>query len=108
MGQELKASIGGNLFEGLLGQDVVEVIKVDNTITIKISSLDDFSNIFLRHVLTELLADSGKIVSLEGAVSILIEKLEDSVNLFLGVLVGDLGGHDLEELVELDFTRAPC
>merc|ERR1712087_195396 len=73
------------LFESLLGKDVVEIIKVDDTITVKIGSLDDLSDIFLTNIFTEFFADSGKVISFKGTVSVLVEKFEDSINLFLGV-----------------------
>merc|ERR1711881_271975 len=88
------------LFKGLLGQDVVEVLKTDLTITIQIGSLDDFSDVFLRHLFSEFLADSGQVIGFKGTVPVLIEKFEDSVNLFQGVLVSDLSTHNVQEFTE--------
>merc|ERR1740139_898771 len=92
------------LLEGLLGQDVVEVLKVDNTITVQVGSLNDLPDVLLWDLLTKFLKDSRQVVSLKGTVPVLVEELEDSVDLVHGVLVGNLGAHDVQELTELNLS----
>lgn len=90
----------------LLGDDVVEVFEGALGIGINIASVEYILELLLSQVVSNLLRNGFKVLNGNEIGAVGIEKLEDSSQLTPGGVLTDLGGHDVQEFLEIDQSRS--
>merc|ERR1712195_97993 len=86
----------------LLLHDAVELVNVNLTIAITVSLVDHVLELLIVDGLTELLSNTGKVAEGDLVGVVIVEQLEHLLDVLTGVLLAHLGGHHVQELVELD------
>merc|ERR1719263_248150 len=86
--------------------DAEEFVLVDLAVTIAIGLVNHLLELFVGHVLTELLGDTLQILEGNLAGLIIIEEAEHLDDLLAGVAVTHASSHHVEELVEIDGAGA--
>ena len=89
-----------------LPHDAHELLLSDLAIAVAVGFLDHFHNLVVGHVLAELLGDTLKVLKTDFASLVVVEQPESLKHFLLGVAVGHLGGHHLEELGEVNHAGA--
>ena len=84
------------------GDDLVELVLADNSVTVEIGSLDEFVKLFFADVLSKFTSDSLEGGNIDVALSLVIVECEDFTNVSSGVLIVDSLGHEGEPLSEVD------
>ena len=90
----------------LLGDEVVELLFRNNTISVSVSPVDHVLQDGVVSELSEVLGHLSKVLEGDEACLLSVEGDEDLVDLVAGFVVGGTGGHHVEELVELDLAAA--
>lgn len=96
--------------EGLLRHNVVEVLPGD-LLVVGGCPLQHLNELILAHGLAQLLGHPLDVINVDVAGSVVVEQVEDlvdavlrSVGLYLGLLVTQLGGDGVQELLEIDLA----
>ena len=90
--------------EGLLGDDVVELLLRYKAVVVGVGSLHHFLQLALVDGLAQLLGYSAEVLDRNEAGLFVVKQVEYFSNVFSGVLVGDTGGHQFQKLLEIDLT----
>merc|ERR1711935_265249 len=86
--------------------DTQEFFLVDLAITITVSFINHFLQLFVGHPLPELLGHTLEILERDLSCLVIIKQTERLQDLIFGIAVQDLVGHHLQELLVLDGTTA--
>ena len=98
----LTASIRVRSNEGLLGHDVVEIIRGNCCVSVRVGAVNHLLKFLVSHSLTELACDTTQVSDGDGTCAIIVEESENFVDILAGVPVAHTGGHHIEELLEID------
>ena len=90
----------------LFGDEVVEFLLGDDTVTVSIGSLDHFLEDVVVGELSEIFGDFSEVLEGNEAGFLGVEGDEDLVHFVSALVVGGSGGHHVEELGELDLSAA--
>ena len=88
--------------ECLLGEDVVELLFRDEAILVEVGSLDHQVEEGVVNELSQLLGSSLEVLGADVAGLLVVEGNEDLVDLLSGLVLVGGGGHQGEELLEVD------
>ena len=89
-----------------LAHDAHELFLRDHTITVAVSLVDHLLNLVVGHVLAELFGHTLKVLERDFAITFVVKKAESLEHLLLGVAVGHLLCHHVEELGVVNDTGA--
>ena len=98
------SSLNLTLAREVTSKGVEEELTVYAPIIILIRLLDHLVNLGVSQVLTQRLHDLAKFVGGDGAAAVFVEDGEGGARLLVDVDGLEVGGHHLEELVEVDGT----
>ena len=90
----------------LLGDEVVELLFGDDTITVGICSLDHFLEDIIVGEFSQILGNLAEILQGDEACFLGIEGDEDLMDLISGFVVGRTGCHHVEKFGEFDLSTA--
>ena len=90
----------------LFGDEVVEFLLGDDTVTIGVSSLDHFLEDVVVGELSKVLGDFSEVLEGNEAGFLGVEGDEDLVHFVSALVVGGPSGHHVEELGELNLSAA--
>ena len=86
----------------LVAENAHEVFSVDKSLTINLIGLKHhLLKFILTHVLTKLLSSSFKVLKID-VVFVLTEEDKSLVQLLFAVSLAHFGGHDVEEVIEIN------
>jgi hypothetical protein len=91
---------------GLLGDEVVELLFWDNTISVGVGTFDHFLEDGVVGELSQIFGDLADVLEGDEAGLLGVVSDEDLVDFIAGLVVGRSGGHHVEELRELDLSAA--
>lgn len=89
--------------EYFLSHYIVEVFASD-LLAVAAGPLEHFLEFFETHGLPEFLGDSLEVVHVDALAHVVVEEVEDLVDAVLGLLVAELVGDGVQELLEVDFA----
>lgn len=90
----------------LPGKDDVELLLRDQSVGINISPPDQFGNLLIRHILSQLISHSPQVLGRNEASLLIVEQGEYLVNIGSGVLISHTLSHETQPLSEVNSATA--